>query len=1584
MAEEPAASTGPGATGSALNFTANLNIDQVKKNAAELEKLLSTLGIKTAGDDTKKAFDTKPLTEFQAGILKLKQDTLDLAKEKQAQQQVDKQAALDRMQALRDERKAIQDAKEAATAKAKTVVSDTQAEVDAYNNATKGIKDMHDAISLPNRTNAIQDNLATANPGSKPIQANTGVLSGTDLSAEEKALQNYIRTSIELKVQIGELRDRQASLDKEFKEGELSANSYAAKSTNLATESNVLSVALKEVNAQVKAQAQTVASADGSYVSLQATLSNLTVQYKALTAEERNSSEGTALRDKIKSTNEELKKLDAGLGNHQRSVGDYGKALLGLSNNLSQVIPGLGTFTGTIQAGIGVIENGTTILSGYLGSVSAIKTAQSASAVATSAATGATATSNAANLTAAETAAAAATAYALSKKAIEELSLSQEKLTALKEELATATLTEAQAEEVANEIKAQSIVVSNQLAKVTALEAEAKTAETVANDANTVSLEANAEATTAMATAQVAATTATEAGTLGLRAFKIALLSTGIGAVIVLLGSLYSYFTQTQEGINSVTRAVEPLKIGFNFLVRGLGEFGKSVVSAFSLEGLKAFGQFLEDQILNRFKAVGVVLQGLANFDFKQVSNGVLQGFTGVTDVIGKTQSATKSLGEYVNKVGELSAEIAKLKIERDKEAVTEELQVARLNVIAKKQGEIARDSSKDKSTRATAARTAIDAINEELKIKNALLKLDQEIVTKENSSKSQTNATQKAQNDITVKMENNIASAAMQRQRLTAALNRASKPDTTAINSARALGQQLTDSRAEALRAQKTADDSEVAMVKDKYEKQKKIINDFYADPKHNGNPIKIDGKNYSQNQALGYAKTTQDLGLTAANAKVDFEAQKDSFDQQKVLFNDYEQYKLEVGQKAADERFGKDTKGYVDFVAFLKAQEPKEGDLSKSANLMRDYLKKAIPDATLDATKRKDKEYTALLVQLRTYQEQVASIDEQYAKRKQEIQDKNPNDPEKARKEIKLLDEIHVADTDAVKASVLGKAEAYKHLNEQIIEYTKQQLQAQIEAIEFTLKNATGMAPELRASLEKELGEVKVRLNFGGGEKVFDDDLKKKKKEIEDSISIGVQVDDGGNLTTVKLTTEEYKKQVKALADINAKIKESNAIKWQNASKDLAAIGGAFDDIASIIPDTNAGLKDTFSALGEIAKVGSDAAGSVASFMSGDVIGGITKGVKALTGAISFFNRGKESAKKAAAELKTYQDDLFKSEIVYNELLRDRARTLKDIGLLSISELNTQKALLANQTAQAQNDYNRLLAQIQGSGQQITGTHIEKHGGIFGIGKKSTTVQDLSGVAGADYEELEKLYTEGKLTDATKTWFEALQKAKGELDAIGVSTDDVLAAINQAATGTTASSIADAIISGFKEGKKTAADFADDFKGLMEDAALSAFKSNYLNNAIGTFYKQFAAASADGLSDEDVATLKAAYSKIIEDSATQLAGFDQVIGGIGTTKTATGISGAIVGEAIKEDTANALLGMNRGQYDQAKLTTTGIGKLYTLAVQHFSIAQETLLHVKRGADNTDQLGTKLDKIIANTTSSAGDPFRNAGVKIG
>ncbi len=105
--------------------------------------------------------------------------------------------------------------------------------------------------------------------------------------------------------------------------------------------------------------------------------------------------------------------------------------------------------------------------------------------------------------------------------------------------------------------------------------------------------------TNAQAAAQTKANFATRTGVKALKAFKLALAATGIGALLVALGSLFSFFTKTERGAESVERGVAGISAAFDVLIDRLSGTGEALSLIFSGEFSKGL-----DLLREQFKGI--------------------------------------------------------------------------------------------------------------------------------------------------------------------------------------------------------------------------------------------------------------------------------------------------------------------------------------------------------------------------------------------------------------------------------------------------------------------------------------------------------------------------------------------------------------------------------------------------------------------------------------------------------------------------------------------------------------------------------------------------------------------------------------------------------------------------------------------------------------------------------------------------------------------------------------------------------------------------------------------------------------------
>jgi hypothetical protein len=126
-------------------------------------------------------------------------------------------------------------------------------------------------------------------------------------------------------------------------------------------------------------------------------------------------------------------------------------------------------------------------------------------------------------------------------------------------------------------------------------------------------------------TAMKAQATATNGSVNALKLFKIALISTGVGAIVVALGSLIAAFASTQRGADAINRALKPLSEGFKAFIGVLqnvsleifdnftGKTNKATKSMGGLNSEVEKGTSRLDSLSKYFKAWGENFSGMFN-----------------------------------------------------------------------------------------------------------------------------------------------------------------------------------------------------------------------------------------------------------------------------------------------------------------------------------------------------------------------------------------------------------------------------------------------------------------------------------------------------------------------------------------------------------------------------------------------------------------------------------------------------------------------------------------------------------------------------------------------------------------------------------------------------------------------------------------------------------------------------------------------------------------------------------------------------------------------------------------------------------
>jgi hypothetical protein len=232
----------------------------------------------------------------------------------------------------------------------------------------------------------------------------------------------------------------------------------------------------------------------------------------------------------------------------------------------------------------------------------------------------------------------------------------------------------------------------------------------------------SAKATEEAAAANTAASASTGKFSKALRILRVALISTGIGAIVVAVGALTAAFASTQRGVDAFTKVLRPLKALFDTFI---GFIQDTAIATFDKlqfalsnpkEAIIALGEAIKENLINRFKALAVFGDGLAQIfsgdlaeGFKTLGNAVIQFNTGVTNGIDKIQENAEGVGEGVSEAirqGELLDDLIKRFEKRQIETV---IPLAEARLEFQKLKELANDQTASDEERIAALELAAD-----------------------------------------------------------------------------------------------------------------------------------------------------------------------------------------------------------------------------------------------------------------------------------------------------------------------------------------------------------------------------------------------------------------------------------------------------------------------------------------------------------------------------------------------------------------------------------------------------------------------------------------------------------------------------------------------------------------------------------------------------------------------------------------------------------------------------------------------------------------------------------------------------------
>ena len=225
----------------------------------------------------------------------------------------------------------------------------------------------------------------------------------------------------------------------------------------------------------------------------------------------------------------------------------------------------------------------------------------------------------------------------------------------------------------------------------------------------------------------------------GFKTMRMAIIATGIGALVVVVSSLMAAFTSSEEGANKFNKILGVLGAVVDNFIDLLADFGESIISAFEnpKEALMSFVNLLKNQVVNRItglmelipalgKAVQLVFSGEFSEAGKVATNAVGKVALGVENVTEKIQAATQATKEFIEeniKDAEGAARVADMRAKATK--LERELLVER----SKLESEIANLRLKSRQEEEFGAAERKQALLDAQKLEDQLLQKETEVL---------------------------------------------------------------------------------------------------------------------------------------------------------------------------------------------------------------------------------------------------------------------------------------------------------------------------------------------------------------------------------------------------------------------------------------------------------------------------------------------------------------------------------------------------------------------------------------------------------------------------------------------------------------------------------------------------------------------------------------------------------------------------------------------------------------------------------------------------------------------------------------
>jgi hypothetical protein len=155
----------------------------------------------------------------------------------------------------------------------------------------------------------------------------------------------------------------------------------------------------------------------------------------------------------------------------------------------------------------------------------------------------------------------------------------------------------------------------------------------------------------------------------GFKTLRAAIISTGIGALVIALTSLTTFFTKTQRGAEMLEKAQAGLGAAFAIITDKVSSLGEGLINLFTnpIENIKSFSDSIKSfvldkiqQLIDGFGVLGNAVGALFRGEFSEAAELAKEGFLKVGDSVLALNPATAVLYQVGQAAADMAPEIMK------------------------------------------------------------------------------------------------------------------------------------------------------------------------------------------------------------------------------------------------------------------------------------------------------------------------------------------------------------------------------------------------------------------------------------------------------------------------------------------------------------------------------------------------------------------------------------------------------------------------------------------------------------------------------------------------------------------------------------------------------------------------------------------------------------------------------------------------------------------------------------------------------------------------------------------------------------